>query len=572
MEKPVDYHGRVEFLPKENKWRFTTSPVVARRLLRLFTSAREPSKVGSVRTVLIPHNLDNAEDVEWVLARYPHEMSRDQQGLLRTLTRAHRSSYAAAKEIMQRAEIAQPAEIAGSAPLRKYQLQAVELAGLKRGILVGDDMGLGKTATAIGILAKQGARPGLVCCAPHVQQQWVDQVAKFAPGLRCHIVRSRKEYLMPRHDIAIITYSKLEAWAGKYPWKAVVYDEVQELRRGDETGKGKGAKILGEQCEYRIGLSATPIYNYANEAYHVFNFLAPGHLGTYGEFVSEWGDGQNGRVRDAEALGAWLRSEQIYLRRTRADVGRELPEVNKVTHMIDFRAEALERLKTPALALARSVLQGAFTERGKSARQLDIMLRQATGIGKAPFAADFVADLIEGGEPKILLGAWHREVYTVLLEEFSRRGISAVLYSGSESAAGKIAAAKEFIEGDAKVMIMSLRSGAGLDGLQEVCKTVAFVELDWSPKVHQQFIGRVNRDREDGKPNQVSAFYLLAEDGSDPIIANVLGIKDRQSTAVTDPDLLAKLHTVAKDAPDDGDEAANHRGRFMANKILETWK
>lgn len=49
-----------------------------------------------------------------------------------------------------------------------------------------------------------------------------------------------------------------------------------------------------------------------------------------------------------------------------------------------------------------------------------------------------------------------------------------------------------------------------------------FGELDWSPGVHDQCIGRLDRD---GQIKQISAYYLLADSGSDPIISDVLGIK-----------------------------------------------
>lgn len=544
-------HGTLRF--EDGAWQFRTSSIVARRLRRLFTSAKATGDV-----IRIPHTADTAEDVEWILTRYPHAMPADHASILRKYNRGNRDAHQQASEIQQLENIPQPAGI--GTPLRNYQCQGVLLAQLKRGILIGDDMGLGKTATAIGIMAAEDARPALVVCATHVQQQWVDQVRKFAPGLRCHIIRKRKEYLLPKHDIAICTYSKLDAWAGKYPWKAVIYDEVQELRRGLDTAKGRAAGILATSTDYRIGLSATPVYNYANETFHVFDFLSPGALGTYDEFLSEWGDGMDGKVLNAEALGAWLREQKIYLRRTCRDVGRELPPLHKISHTIDFKQDALERLKGPAVALARSVLEGKFTERGQAARQLDIMLRQATGIGKAPFVADFVSDLVDSGK-KVVLAGWHREVYTVWQEELKNRRIGNVLYTGSESPTQKIAATKEFIDGDAKVFIMSLRSGAGLDGLQHVCNTVVFGELDWSPKVHDQLIGRARRDEQ---KEPVTAFYLIADDGSDPVIANVLGIKDRQSTAITDPELLKNMEDDSLSPA----EIEETRGTILARKWL----
>ena len=73
-----------------------------------------------------------------------------------------------------------------------------------------------------------------------------------------------------------------------------------------------------------------------------------------------------------------------------------------------------------------------------------------------------------------------------------------------------------------------------LDGLQyhSKCKTFVFGELDWSPGVHDQCIGRLDRD---GQIKQISAYYLLADSGSDPIISDVLGIKKGQLEGVKNP-------------------------------------
>ena len=82
-----------------------------------------------------------------------------------------------------------------------------------------------------------------------------------------------------------------------------------------------------------------------------------------------------------------------------------------------------------------------------------------------------------------------------------------------------------FVDGDCNLLIISLRAGAGLDGLQEKCNIVVFGELDWSPSVHEQCFGRVYRD---GQSLPVSAYFMIAEDGSDPIISSVLGVKRGQ--------------------------------------------
>jgi hypothetical protein len=71
---------------------------------------------------------------------------------------------------------------------------------------------------------------------------------------------------------------------------------------------------------------------------------------------------------------------------------------------------------------------------------------------------------------------------------------------------------------------------------------VVFGELDWSPGVHEQAIGRLHRD---GQTDTVTAYYLQADEGSDPVIADVLGVKRQQIEGFRDPDgpLVRQLAT-----------------------------
>jgi hypothetical protein len=61
---------------------------------------------------------------------------------------------------------------------------------------------------------------------------------------------------------------------------------------------------------------------------------------------------------------------------------------------------------------------------------------------------------------------------------------------------------------------------------------VVFGELDWSPGVHEQCVGRVHRD---GQREPVLAYYLVAEHGADPTMADVLGLKKAQIDGLRDP-------------------------------------
>ena len=228
------------------------------------------------------------------------------------------------------------------------------------------------------------------------------------------------------------------------------------------------------------------------------------------------------------------------LRRTRADVGRELPPVTKIPQYVECDQAALDKIKGSAVELAKTILASQQNYRGEKFRaseEFNVLMRQATGISKAPYVAEFVRLLLESGE-KVVLYGWHREVYGIWLEQLA--AFKPRLYTGTESPKEKEAAKLAFTEGDCRLLIISLRSGAGLDGLQHHCRTVVFGELDWSPGVHEQCIGRVDRDEQ---TEAVMAYFLIAEEGSDPIMADVLGLKRNQIEAVRDPnaELIEKL-------------------------------
>ena len=289
--------------------------------------------------------------------------------------------------------------------------------------------------------------------------------------------------------------------------------------------------------------SATPIYGYGAEIFYILDVLAPGVLGTFDEFVREWCVYVDGKcqIQDPIGFGLYLREAGLMLRRTAIEVGRELPPITIVPHYIDADPKVLMKMKGRAIELAKLILAQGEQFRGQKMQargEFDMRMRQQTGIAKAPFVAEFVKFLHEESKQKIVLYAWHREVYEVLLEKL--KDLKPVLYTGSESANQKAASVKAFVEGDSQVIIISLRSGAGLDGLQHISRVVVFGELDWSPAVHEQCLGRVARD---GQLHPVVAYYLLSEIGSDPVISDILGVKKGQLDGIRNPnnDIITKL-------------------------------
>lgn len=524
-------------------------PMAAVRFKRVFERAAQQQ----ADYIWIAATPENARELEWFMDRYPLKPENEEATKrLDTLAREFDRQLALIAEILAPDYIPPNVELA--LPARDYQLLPAAMVKATGGLLVGDELGLGKTVEAFVAMGDEGGLPAVVVTKTDLPRQWEHELKRFLPQLNAWVLkratpvtRSQPQDLalhlrqggkLP--DVVITSYSKIAGWA---QWLAtylrpslVVFDEVQEFRTGFEVTSNKksltnrAGLYLAQHAARRLGLSGTPIHNKGSEVYPVMEVIAPGALGSRDEFLREWCAA--GNVKEPKALGAYLRERGLYLRRTKAEVGRELPELTISEQFVESDKAIVNDLKrsSRALELARLVLSGGRTA-WQSSGEFDLYVRKQTGLAKAAYVAAFVSMLLESGEPVVLYG-WHHAVYDVwadLLKEHNP-----VFFTGRETPKEKAEAFRAFTECDTDLFIISLRAGAGLDGLQyRGCTNVVFGELDWSPAVHEQAIGRVRRD---GNNKPVTAWFLVSEEGSDPQMAEQLGVKRGQLEGIRNPD------------------------------------
>jgi len=530
-------------------WEIEAEPHVVIRLKRWFPKI-EAANYGKLHR--LKSTPENCRDLEAFLFRYPMDV-RPSEHFLKERADEHRERMSLVETLL-RGE-GDHRNFSLKLPPRDYQSLAANMWLTTGGLLLADDVGLGKTAVSFCGFIDPALRPAMVVTLSHLPKQWADELAKFT-GLTCHILKKGQPYdILDKDgklpDVIISNYHKLGGWSETLEpiVKSIVFDECQELRhRG--TQKYEAAENIAHSCDFRLGLSATPIYNYGGEIWNVCNILCPDALGTQEEFYNEWCEykGQNHVIEDPAAFGVYARETGVMLRRTRKEVKRELPGVIRVPQWIEANPEVFKKLKGQAIELAKLILRQGQDWRGQKMQasgEFDMKMRQATGIAKAPFVADFVRFLVEENDTPVVLYGWHRDVYEVWLEKLKGDGIHVknlhpVMYTGSESPQQKEWAKQEFLSGRSKVMIISLRAGQGMDGLQEKCHVCVFGELDWSPGVHEQCEGRLHRD---GQDDVVTSYYLLADEGSDPVVSDILGVKKQQIGGIIDPDqdLVTKL-------------------------------
>lgn len=520
-------YGALELDRVAQRWRITDlSPHVAIAFKRMFP------RVPVTATEIAMSDTDEVRaDLHWFMARYPLEHD--------AWTELDEAVDRLAWRMAERERILLPTWTpAGAAAFKEgkqaylYQMQAATIAVANGGMLLGDDVGLGKTISAIAALLLGAPLPAAVVVQPHLADQWKLRIEEFS-SLRVHVIKGRMPYDLPPADVYIFRYTNVAGWVDvidKGSFRSAIYDEVQELRHGSGTSKGSACHTVSTRAAFRMGLTATPVYNYGDEMHSVMEYIKPDLLGDRYEFLREWTGGGK-QVKDPDALGSYLKDTGYFLRRTEDDptVDASMPPPNILDWEIDHDLAAVAGEEEITRQLAQTVLRGSFTDAGRAARELDMKMRQLTGIAKARAVAAYVSLLLKDS-PRVLLAGWHREVYDIWKAALAP--FNPVLYTGSESAAGKKRSVEAFTRGDARVMMMSLRSGAGLDGLQYFCNDAVVGELDWSPQVHYQFFGRLRRP---GQEKQVNAHYLHTNWGSDPVILEMLGIKADQSRGINDP-------------------------------------
>lgn len=550
-------YGKVERFGPD--WWVTTDPAVMMKLKRWFPRVNA-NRQGAL---VVRATAEVSRDLEWMLERFPMEMKDDDRALLERESEEDKTLERDAEEILRGGSLKR--ELKFQVPeARPYQLLGGDLALRTGKLLIADDVGLGKTLTSLLILRDAGLMPAVIVCQTHLTHQWLEELNRFMPWLTGHIAKKGTPYAMAKYhngrapDVLILNYAKLSGWApalaGKV--KAVIFDEAQELRK-EGSQKYEAAGMVADSAECVIAATATPIYNYGDEIYNIVDIYAPGVLGTREEFTREWGKrmGNHLGVKDPKALAAYLKNQNLMIQRTRKEVGRELPEALKFSHQIESDEAAFDKLmegyrgKAEVLASREASRQELFQLSG----DFEWQMRRATGIAKAGFVAEFTKTLLESGEQVVMFG-WHHTVYDIWGEAL--KDYNPAFYTGQESPAQKLISKQKFIEGESRVLCMSLRAGAGLNGLQEVCHLAVFGELDWSPTLHDQCIGRLRRD---GMDEPVVAYFMVSENGSDPMISDVLNLKRTQSEPFIDPD--SKLLTVK--------EQESGRARRLAEEFLK---
>ncbi len=256
--------------------------------------------------------------------------------------------------------------------LRPYQVDGYRwLARMARwgvGACLADDMGLGKTVQCLGVLlerAKQG--PALIVAPTSLGYNWLDEAARFAPGLSVQLYRGKDRarlleqagpgtVLVTSYDIAVRDAEQLSA----LELATLVLDEAQNVKNAF-TERAKAIRSL--RAEWRVALTGTPLENHLGELWSLLDVIEPGLLGGWEDFSRRFArpievEGDRARL---DALSRLIRP--FVLRRTKREVLPELPPRTERIQRVPLSTGEQELYETARLAALGRIAGGATDAR-----------------------------------------------------------------------------------------------------------------------------------------------------------------------------------------------------------------
>ncbi len=454
---------------------------------------------------------------------------------------ALRAEHDAAVEAIRRSRAREappldPAPALAGGELAPFQWAGVRYVLERRRTFLADEQGLGKTVQALAALEADGAFPAVVVCPASLKLNWEREAERWLPQ-RSRTVVSGRGATVPAADLTIVNYE-------------VVADHTRALLRGapralvlDESHWCKNPRAKRTQAArrlaqglpddaLRLALTGTPVMNRPEELVPQLRII-----GRLDEFGSGAQFKRRFRGADVEERLHWHLRRTCFVRRLKRDVLPQLPAKRQVVVPMALTNEAEYRLAErdvvawlraqPFDDLSSLDAKVAAALRAERLAQLSA-LKVLAARGKLAAAAAWVADFLESGEPLVLF-SHHAEVQEALLERFP----GALHLLGRDSLPARDAAVRAFQEGthDGPPLLVASTLVAGQGITLTRASNVAFLELEWTPALHDQAEDRLHRI---GQRDAVTAWYLLAAGTIDEAIAALLERKRGVVAAVTE--------------------------------------
>lgn len=417
-----------------------------------------------------------------------------------------------------------------------FQKADIAYALRRQNTLIGDQPGLGKTPIAICFANEISAKRVLVLCPANIRLQWVNKIREWTTmrwPYTVHPILNARNGVHPNAEWTVVSYDLARTEAigkalARGTYDLLIIDEAHYLKTIDSHrtravfggGVDRAFDAIASRSGAILALTGTPLPNRPREAYTLARSLCFDSI----DWLSE--DGFNKRFNPSmkrEVVDDTGRTKFFIDERSgrHAELQARLRANFMTRHM---KREVLPQLKMPIFDLIHVDETKAVKQALQAESLLDIdpenfegafasidgetaTVRRMMGVAMAPQVADYVDMLIDGGEDKLVVFAWHIEVLDILEQRWQKHAV--VRIDGRHNAKQKQARVDLFINDPRrKVIVGNMQSmGVGTDGLQQVAWHGLIAEPEWVPGNNEQAFDRLDRG---GQREQVQGDIFVA--------------------------------------------------------------
>jgi SWI/SNF-related matrix-associated actin-dependent regulator 1 of chromatin subfamily A len=367
----------------------------------------------------------------------------------------------------------------------------------RRRAILADQPRVGKTLPSAAAALEN--LPALIVCPAIAKTVWEAAFNKLAPNVSVYVINGKREAaLVNSADITIINYDVLQyAQTNMDRYNCLVLDECHRIKN-PKAARTKAAMLAMKKISHVYALSGTPIPNRPIELWPVLHGLGI-YRGGWFDFAARyarlfsapWGLDASGASNLPE-LKAMMKPH--VLRRKKEDIFKDYkePQVSLITFDLpnDKREQTFDADALVANPNALLAFEG-----------LAEIMREA-GMRKVQYAADFIDDLLQSGEPVVVF-AHHKDVVQALQDELKVH--KPVIVVGDTTRLKRDMAIKDFQAGKTKCIIGNIAAmSEGVD--LSAADTIVFVECTWSTSALEQASSRVENINKSGIPPVI---YIL---------------------------------------------------------------
>lgn len=419
-----------------------------------------------------------------------------------------------------------------AAKLFKFQIEGarfIETAFGRAGIF--DEMGLGKTVQTLAYLRYHPeAFPVLFIVKSGIKYQWLSEIFRWlGDKYFAQVISTSKERLVKGLNSYIISYDLLRRYdinqfAGVI--KTVILDECQLIKNPDSSRTQNVRRIVAK-VDKLLGLSGTPWKNRGSEFFPILNMLDATRFGSHVNFVNRWVDyyydgakQKEGGIRNIKEFKEYIKD--IVIRRERADVDAEFPDLNRVkfhTVIDDVTREAYDEEVSEFVKFWNQVIINGEEEKSEQAAIARLQrMRHMLGLAKIPASLELIEEFIENTDRKIVIFVHHIDVGQIIHQKLlanelvKERGYTVLKLTGGMNSEDRFDIQEEFNRTQKVIMVAStLASGEGLN--LQTCSDCIIHERQWNPANEEQVEGRFIRIGSEA--NKVNSTYVHAESSID---------------------------------------------------------